>query len=371
MTSELYVGLMSGTSMNGIDAVLAEFSGNRCRIISSASRPYPGPVREDLGRIVSSPGSATLPLIGALDVTIANEFAAAALMVLPKDATGRGQVAAIGSHGQTVIHRPDDTPPFTVQLGDPATIAVRTGVPVVGDFRRGDMALGGQGAPLVPVFHREIFTDDSSWLAVVNIGGIANVSILRPGGDAIAFDTGPGNTLLDGWIARTQGMTFDEGGHWAASGSVHPDLLTELLRDPYFLRTAPKSTGVEHFGLGWLDAALGRCSENISATDVQATLAELTARTIVDAVLAYPTVMPVTVAGGGARNDDLLTRLRRLLPGREVTTTARFGIEPELVEAAAFAWFARERLHGRPTNAPAVTGARARVSMGGLYLPPE
>ena len=354
--------------MDGIDAVLVGFPGQRCVIHAHQHRNYPDDLRSLLGRVTRDPAGATLPELAGLDARIGEEFAAAARHLLTDAATRRQSIRAIGSHGQTVFHAPDGPARTSVQLGDPALIAARTGLTVVGDFRRGDVALGGQGAPLAPVFHQYAFSIPTGARAVVNIGGIANVTLLNPGMPLIAFDTGPGNTLLDAWCAGHTGSPFDARGKFAASGRVHEDLLAQLLADDYFGRLPPKSTGVDYFNLAWVKSRIGSTGElRIAPEDMQATLAELTAATIASAL---PGAAAIAVCGGGAYNDDLLDRLRRRLPGRLVGTTTDWGIAPELVEAAAFGWFARERLEGRTTNAPEVTGARARLSMGGVYLAP-
>lgn len=371
-TSDLYIGLMSGTSLDGIDAVLAEFPGDRCVIHSHQHRAYPPDLRAFLGRVTRDPGRATLPDIATLDVLIAEQFAAAAQSVLSAGTTTPHTVRAIGSHGQTVFHAPDAAARTTIQLGDPALIAVRTGIAVVGDFRRGDMALAGQGAPLVPAFHRYAFQAANESRAVVNIGGIANISLLRPGAPLTAFDTGPGNTLLDAWCAEHTGAAYDSEGRYAASGTVHQALLASLLDDQYFQRKPPKSTGVDYFGPAWLTARLANlAAPPESPMDIQATLAELTAASIAAALPGDAGLAAVAVCGGGAHNLDLLQRLRRRLPRSTVCTTADWGIAPGLVEATAFAWLARERLEARPSNVPEVTGATALLSMGGVYLPPQ
>ncbi len=357
--------------MDGIDAVLVGFPDQRCAVHAHHHRDYPDDLRALLGRVTRDPAGVTLPELAGLDVRIAEEFAEAARHVLPVIATDRQSIRAIGSHGQTVFHAPDGPTRTTVQLGDPALIAARTGLTVVGDFRRGDVALGGQGAPLVPTFHRYAFNVPTEARAIVNIGGIANVTLLNPGAPLIAFDTGPGNTLLDAWCALHTGSAFDTAGRFAASGRVNEALLAQLLADDYFGRLPPKSTGVNYFNPAWLhNRTRSGNSIRIAPEDMQATLAELTATSIASALPDAAGINAIAVCGGGAYNVDLLDRLRRRLPGRVVHTTTDWGIPPELVEAAAFAWFARERLERRPTNAPEVTGASERLSMGGVYLPP-
>lgn len=318
-----------------------------------------------------NPEAVTLPALVVMDRRIADEFATAALAVASAGSHANVKVVAVGSHGQTVFHAPDSAAHTTVQLGDPARIAACTGLTVVGDFRRGDMALGGQGAPLVPAFHQYVFALPDRSRVIVNIGGIANLTVLSPGQPVVAFDTGPGNTLLDAWATRHIGTPYDAGGRFAASGQVCAPLLAALLSDPYFARPCPKSTGVDYFSLDWLRQHLDNPGGSQPAPrDIQATLAELTARTIADAIVANAGPAAAGICGGGAANDDLMARLRRLLPDRELADTASWGLHPGLVEACAFAWFARERLAARPTNLPSVTGASARLSMGGVYLPP-
>jgi anhydro-N-acetylmuramic acid kinase len=276
-------------------------------------------------------------------------------------------VVALGHHGQTVHHQPVGPEPFTLQLGDPNSVAAITGITTVADFRRRDLAHGGQGAPLVPAFHDRLFRSDEETRVVVNIGGIANVTLLRPGEATVGFDTGPGNTLLDEWIRRCRGLPFDRNGAWSESGSVDAGLLHECLREPYFALSPPKSTGRELFNLAWLDERLEFASNRLPFENVQATLAELTASTIVTDLLRLGAKdCRLLVCGGGAHNRDLLVRLARLL-GRKAQSTAEFGLAPDWVEAAAFAWLARARLHGDPGNTPSVTGAQQAVILGGIY----
>lgn len=366
---DLLIGLMSGTSMDGIDGVLAAFPApGHCVIHARTHQAFDPPLQALLRSIGRAPAGATLPVLASLDVQVAEQFAAAARPLLK--AVDAGRIRGIGSHGQTVYHAPDSSPPCTVQLGDPGLIAVRTGLPVVADFRRGDVALGGQGAPLVPAFHAFAFGAAGVPRAVVNIGGIANVTLIGADGQVSAHDTGPGNALLDAWCQQHQSGPFDAGGQWAARGKVEPRILAALLADPWFARPGPKSTGTDYFNLAWLRARSGGHLATAPPENIQATLAELTACTIVASLGDPPAAALVAVCGGGARNTDLMGRLARLLPGVPVTTTAGLGIPPELVEAAAFAWMAGERLDGRATSLPAVTGARAPLSLGGVYLPP-
>lgn len=356
--------------MDGIDAVLAEFADGGCKIHASCHQAYNPETLAGLKRVVGDPGEVPLAETASLDIRVANDFARTANRLMKEAGIPRGQIAAIGSHGQTVLHSPSSNPPFTVQLGDPATLAVRTRVTVVGNFRQGDLALGGQGAPLVPAFHAYAFGDGRTSRAVLNLGGIANLTILTPRGVQAGFDTGPGNALLDGWCQDRLGEPWDADGAWAAGGEVLPELLAAMLAEPFFGREPPKSTGLDLFNRSWLGQHLGANSHDADPRDVQATLAELTATTIAKALEAFPGITELAACGGGALNGDLLSRLGRLLPGCEVTTTSEFGVPPQLVEATAIAWMARERLAGRPSNIPPATGARQYLSLGGVYLPP-
>ena len=316
------------------------------------------------------PEQANLGILGNLHHSLGRLFANAALGLLGAAGLPPQAVTAIGSHGQTVLHAPDDHAPYSMQLGDPGTIAIETGIPVVADFRNADMALGGQGAPLTPAFHRWAFGREDEDRAVINIGGIANVTILHADGRTTGFDTGPGNTLLNHWMSAHRNQPFDNAGTWAAGGRVHGELLGALAGDDYFARPPPKSTGLEYFNLPWLQRSLDTLSEPPAPQDVQSTLSELTALQIANALCALPALRQITVCGGGAANSDLMSRLHLMLPNSNIQTTTSWGIDPQWVEATAFAWLARQRMHGIASNLPSVTGAAANVSLGGLYLPP-
>lgn len=371
MTDELYIGLMSGTSMDGIDAVLVEIGDQACTILGTHSLAYPGNLRNCLQRAVMDPGAVDLIEIGTLDKQVAHSFAAAALGLLKTSNFEATAITAVGSHGQTVLHRPDLPEPFSVQLGDPGTLAATTGITVVADFRNADLALGGQGAPLVPAFHRWAFGATHINRAVVNIGGIANVTLLHADGTTTGFDTGPGNALLDQWCKEHHGTPFDDAGAWAAQGSVHPELLKKMHADAYFNLAPPKSTGLDYFNLRWLQQQLKSCTVQPSYQDTQATLSECTAQEIAACIRSMSNVKDIAICGGGAYNTDLMGRIRDALPACNIDTTNRWGIEPAWVECVAFAWLARQRLRGAPTSIPAVTGATAAVSLGGVYLPPS
>jgi anhydro-N-acetylmuramic acid kinase len=368
MTKELYIGLMSGTSMDGIDAALVEISTDSCTILHTHSDPWQEDILRQLQRIIAEPEQATLGKNANLHYELGRVFARTALRLLDAAGVQPEAITAIGSHGQTILHAPDEPSPYSIQLGDPGTIAITTGIPVVADFRNADMALGGQGAPLVPAFHRWVFGSREEDRAVINIGGIANITIMQADGQTSGFDTGPGNTLLNNWVSLHCGQPYDNEGTWAAAGNVNHELLAALAGDEYFSRPPPKSTGLEYFNLPWLQRSLDSLTELPDPQDVQATLSELTAQQIAHALRKLPALQQVAVCGGGTANSDLISRLLLLLPNCNIRTTSDWGIDPQWVEAAAFAWLARQRIHGRASNLPSVTGATASISLGGLYL---
>jgi anhydro-N-acetylmuramic acid kinase len=362
--AELYIGLLSGTSVDGIDAALVEFDDGALKVRAATITPFDPELRDELlGFMAGRYRGDAIDALGRLDRAVGEAFAGAALALLAQAGVEARAVRAIGSHGQTVRHRP---PRFTLQIGDPNTLATATGIPVVGDLRRKDVALGGQGAPLVPAFHAAVFGSRDEDRAIVNVGGIANLTVLARDGAVAGGDVGPGNALLDAWCQRHTGQAFDAQGGWAASGRVDEPLLAALRSEPFFGRPAPKSTGRELFSLAWLERHLGARAP--APADVQATLVELTASTIADAVRAAR-VARVYLCGGGAHNRALSERLAARLPGIPVRTTAELGLDVDHVEAAAFAWLAREALAGRPGNLPQVTGASRPALLGGLWLP--
>jgi len=356
----IFVGLISGTSRDGIDAVVADIGDDRIETLAAESRPYPTALRAALDTLVSQPDAVSLDALGELHAGIGEAFGAAALHVIEAAGLRAADVRAIGSHGQTIRHGPDAKPAFSLQIGDPARIAELTGIDTVADFRSADIAAGGEGAPLVPPFHRWLVGEVAEPVAIVNIGGIANVTLIA-GQRVSGFDTGPGNTLMDAWINMHRILPFDDGGRWASEGGILPELLSTLLEDPYFQRAAPKSTGFEYFNLDWLPASGANRPE-----DVQATLLELTAVSIADAVRdACPS--QVYICGGGAHNEALMARLTTLLAPTPVQPTTAIGISPDWVEATAFAWLASRRIAGVASNEPAVTGARRDVCLGAVY----
>ena len=367
---EFFIGALSGTSIDGIDVALVRFDPPPA-LVASHSLPYPEELRREL-LALCTPGETEIDRLGRADVLTGRCFAQAVQELLAKAALMPDAVTVIGSHGQTIRHRPAGPAPFTLQLGDPNVIAALTGIPVVADFRRKDMALGGQGAPLVPAFHEAVFRAAGRDRVVVNIGGIANLTVLP--GDAAApiagFDTGPGNTLMDAWSRRVLSQPMDRDGALAARGRVAPALLATLLADHYFKRTPPKSTGPEYFSSAWLDMHLAGTGP-VADADVQATLLALTAQTIAAALRqAAGTDAPgVFVCGGGANNPALMAALRTQLPRATVDRTDALGVAAGWVEAMAFAWLARQRWHAQPGNAPVVTGATRPAVLGGLFLP--
>jgi anhydro-N-acetylmuramic acid kinase len=362
----LFLGLISGTSADGIDAALVRFAP-KLEVLAARTFPCPDDLQARILALARSRADITLDDFGHLDVEIGARFAAAASGLLREAGVASRAVAAIGSHGQTVCHRPHGPLPFTLQLGDPNVIAERTGIVTVADFRRADVAAGGQGAPLLPALHAAVLADSATPRAVLNLGGIGNLTLLVPGKPVIGFDTGPANCLLDAWSMRVRNVPRDEGGAWAESGRVDDALLARLLGDAYFAAPPPKSTGREYFNLDWLDA---RLPGPIEAADVQATLLQLSARSIADALRRNaPDVRELYACGGGVHNEALMAAVRAALPNVAVATTAALGLDPDFVEAAGFAWLARARLEGMPGNLPSVTGARGPRVLGGIYAP--
>ena len=369
-SGSLYIGLMSGTSMDGIDAALVNFGDHECDVLTTSMFEYPDDLRADLLAASRQPAQCTVDKIGQLDRWIGECFRDAALDLIARSNYGAASIAAIGSHGQTLRHQPRAARPFTMQIGDPNVVAYGTGITTVADFRRRDVVAGGEGAPLAPAFHHWLFADDARNIAVLNIGGIANVTMLMPASShVIGFDTGPGNSLLDGWIRSHRDQPYDEDGTWGAAGTVNELLLGHMLADPYFKQPPPKSTGFEYFNGGWVRTKIASLGDaTVSTTDVQATLAELSARTIATSILSFaPDIDDVLVCGGGTHNGDLMHRLRSYLSGVKVATTDEFGLHPDWVEAAAFAWLAKRRLDGKPGNMPEVTGAAEAQVLGAVY----
>lgn len=368
-----YLGLISGTSVDTVDAVVVSFGppAGSIRLFGAHDHPIPRRLRRHLLEVAASE-RVTLARIAELDVEVGHLFADAALAILQETGLAAHDVAAIGSHGQTVRHEPQGRWPSTTQIGDPNVIAQRTGITTVADFRRRDVAAGGQGAPLAPAFHHAVMSHPSRPRAIVNLGGIANVSILGslepPASDPLGFDCGPANGLLDAWARRHLGAPFDRDGAWAAGGDVHGPLLARMLADPYFSRPPPKSTGRGYFDETWIEAQLRAVGEAPAPADVQRTLCELCAATVGHSVDVYGRgAREVYLCGGGVRNRLLFERLAARLAPRPVAGTGALGISPDYVEAAAFAWLAMRTLGGEAGNLPSVTGAGAAAVLGGIY----
>jgi len=358
-----YLGVMSGTSLDGLDIALIEQS-ERPTLLATHYLPMPAELRAEL-LALCAPGPDELARAAIAEQHWVQLVAQGVEALLRQQQLQPSAIRAIGSHGQTVRHEPARG--FSIQIGNPALLAELTGISVVSDFRRRDLAAGGQGAPLVPAFHQALFDDGRSRRAVLNLGGFSNLSLLEPGQPVRGFDCGPGNVLLDAWIQRQRGESFDRDGAWAASGLVQPALVQALLSDPFFQTQGPKSTGRELFNLAWLDQHLSRLPP-FAPADVQASLLELTARSSVEALKAAQSrTEELLVCGGGAHNGALMARLAGLLPGCSVSSTAAYGVPPDWVEAMAFAWLAHCCLEGIPANRPSVTGARGPRVLGAIY----
>lgn len=359
----LYIGVMSGTSLDGLDFALIDQT-ERTALLSTHYEPMPPQLQRDLLDLCA-PGPDELARAAIAEQAWAELASGGIQKLLHKAHVDAAAIRAIGSHGQTVRHEPQRG--FTIQIGNPALLAELTAISVVADFRRRDMAAGGQGAPLVPAFHEAVFSDATRVRAVLNIGGFSNLSLLYPGKATRGFDCGPGNVLLDAWIQRHHSQAYDRSGEWASSGHVDTRLLADLLSDNFFAARGPKSTGRELFNLPWLDARLTSYPA-MTPADVQATLLELTARSVCDSLLAaQPDTQDVLVCGGGVHNTALIQRLRALLPTCQVTSTAEYGVEPDWIEAMAFAWLAHCCLEGIAANRPSVTGARGPRILGAIY----
>ena len=368
-----YLGLMSGTSVDSIDAALVDFSDIRPCIVATHEHPMPGKLRRQILSLFE-PGGNEIDRMGSLDQTLGQHFADAANTLLANSGIPSSAVAAIGSHGQTIRHRPNAegevTQAFTLQIGDPNIIAARTGITTVADFRRRDMAEGGQGAPLAPAFHNALFRSRSVNRGIVNIGGMSNITLLPADTsiDALGYDTGPGNCLMDAWIFRHRQQRYDVDGLWANSGKAHKVLLDTLLAHPYFSAKPPKSTGREEFHLTWLDHTLASLPNVVKTEDVQTSLVELTVETIALSIEQAPwPIEEVYLCGGGADNKELVRRLGKRLKNVTTANTEALGVHPKWVEATAFAWLAMRRMTGLTGNLPSVTGARKNAVLGAVY----
>jgi len=367
----IHIGLMSGTSLDSIDAVATDISADGCTLLASDSYPLPADIRQRILQL-SQPGDNEIDQMGQLDLDLGQLFAKASNQLIEQHQLDRNQIRAIGSHGQTIRHRPSTSQPgFTLQIGDPNTIAEHTGITTVADFRRRDMAAGGQGAPLVPAFHQALFRTAHCDRLLVNIGGMSNITVLPADSniDALGYDTGPGNVLMDGWIQQHLGKAWDLDGEWASSGKVDEALLTQLMQLPFFDAPPPKSTGREQFNPEWLQQMVDKQRRYLPPENVQATLLEYTALTLCNAIRKHHNWQQyeVYLCGGGAHNKALKQRITALLEGAHVGTTAELGIDPDWVEAIAFAWLAYRTLEGASGNLCAVTGAKGERILGGIY----
>lgn len=381
---ELYIGLMSGTSLDAVDAVVASIDDKQVVLDAELSQPIPKSLKDRL--VAVNTGSATtLKEIGVIDHLLGELYASTVLKLLSESRIDASCIRAIGNHGQTVFHNPEGDTPFTVQLGDANVIAAETGIDTIADFRRLDVALGGQGAPLTPAFHHFLFHSDKKNTVVLNVGGICNITVLPVQGEVCGFDTGPGNMLMDMWCQQHTGQAFDKDANWARQGKVNEPLLRLLMSDPYLHRTPPKSTGREHYNMDWLDKQV---HGDLVSVDVQRTLCEFTVRSAAEQIQAcVPNQLSadesegehsidgygndaenvLLVCGGGANNPLIMKRLQDQLPNWHVETTMERGVPVDRVEALAFAWLARQRTYGLPSNLPAVTGASREASLGVLY----
>lgn len=362
--SEYFIGLMSGTSLDSIDAVLVRFTPE-LQLQSWLSYPLDPNLRRQILQL-TQPGQDEIDLMGRVDIALAEAFSDAVSALLQQAKVSPRQVCAIGSHGQTIRHRPEAG--FTLQIGDPNTIAERTGITTVADFRRRDLAAGGQGAPLVPAFHQALFRSRKHDRVIVNLGGMANITLLPadPASPVTGYDTGPANVLMDSWIEQHTGAGYDRDGQWAASGQVDPELLSQLLGHHFFHTPPPKSTGREDFNPAWLNRMLAEIRHTPTPADVQATLLELTAITLCDAIRSSHLFMQpeVYLCGGGSHNRQLVARIKARLPDCHIDSTSSLGLDPDWVEAVAFAWFAMRTLQQQTSSLPEVTGAQGARILG-------
>ena len=364
---EFYIGLMSGTSLDGIDIAIVDFSVKPPLILLSDTLPYSASMKSRIRKITLDE-TASIDSLCQLNIELGHVYAAVVNKSIGRTNLDHTQIMAIGNHGQTIRHCPDAAFPYTLQTGDPNTLAIETGITTVADFRGIDIALGGQGAPLAPAFHQSVFSSKTTDRVVINIGGIANITYLpsKPNEKIIGFDTGPGNTLSDYWIGLNKNLPYDNGGEWAKSGCVIDKLLGEFLRkEEFFKQKAPKSTGTGYFNSTWLSTFK---INGYAPNDIQATLIELSALTISDSISKLPSnSIECFICGGGAHNALLIERIQKRLPRYSVQTTEQLGIDPDYVEAIAFAWLAQQRINNKTGNIPSATNATHRGVLGGIY----
>lgn len=363
-----YIGLMSGTSADGIDAVLVDFKQDQTyQVLAQSHTPFNDTLQQQILAFHTEHAN-ELNRMGALDTQLGHAFAEAANTLLQKTGLSPTSIKAIGSHGQNIRHQPENPSPFTIQIGDPNIIASKTGIKTVADFRRKDIALGGQGAPLAPAFHQTVFQHLTQDTIVLNIGGIANITFLPKNRkhNVLGFDTGPGNALMDAWTQKHLDQHYDESGAWASTGKVLPALLSALLTDAYFKKPAPKSTGRAHFNLHWLTQYLKGTE---APEDVQATLLQLTAESICNAIKNICQTADLIICGGGVHNKHLVKALSQTATIRTAYSSKAFGVDPDTLEAVLFAWLAKQTLEKAPGNLTDVTGATKAAVLGGIYFP--
>lgn len=371
MEKDLYIGLMSGTSLDGIDAALVHFENNKPFVLETICLSLPANLKDEIKSLIN-PSNNEINRLMALDVQLGQIFSDAVKELLNKAKVKKENIIAIGSHGQTIRHLPTAEYPSTLQIADANIIADKTGITTVADFRRRDMAAGGQGAPLVPAFHEQIFRSNTKNRVILNLGGIANITILPSDKNipVTGFDTGPANTLINHWIQQQQNKNYDEDGKWASSGQADESFLKELLNDDYFKLTPPKSTGTEYFNSAWLSKKLKEFPF-LSAESVQASLTSFTAITVSNAINKYATkiadVDEVIVCGGGVHNEFLLSKLKQGLPNAEINSSAKYDLDPDYIEATAFAWLAKQTMEHKTGNLPEVTGATHSTILGAVY----
>ena len=365
---EFFLGLMSGTSADAIDTALVSFDGQATRLEHFQEQPYPPQLKKQIAGMRSQEALYSLMEIAEINVYMGKVFAKAANQLITSAKIDPDKITAIGSHGQTILHVPEGESPFSLQMGDPNTIAAITGITTIADFRSMDIAAGGQGAPLVPGFHEALFRDQNKTRVILNMGGIANISLLpsAPEKAVIGFDTGPANALMDDWIFLFLDKPYDKDGQWGKTGKVIPDLLIQMLKDDYFQKPPPKSTGREYFNLDWINRKIG--SNAYRPEDVQATLQHLTVLSIAGAIEQTGSeIDEIILCGGGTHNGQIVNLLSDALPLITIKTTSDFGINPDCIEAMAFAWLAKRRLDNLPGNLPSVTGAGKEVLLGAIY----
>lgn len=368
MAENLYIGLMSGTSLDGVDAALVRFDKTNIDVLASLCLTLPASLKEEIKSLID-PSSDEINRLMALDIQLGQLFAKAVNQIVDKAKVNKKNILAIGSHGQTIRHWPNNKYPSTLQIADPNTIAEVTGITTVADFRRRDMAAGGQGAPFAPAFHKHVFHDKKINRVILNLGGIANITIIAADTNkpVTGFDTGPANTLLNRWTQQQQNKSYDDNGDWGSSGEVNQDLLNVLLEDDFFTLLPPKSTGTEYFNADWLNKKLSNFT-HLSAENIQASLTALTAKSIADAIsLHAANTEEVILCGGGVHNRFLYQQLKDYLPNMSFNSTEKYGLNPDYIEAAAFAWLAKQTIEHKTGNLPDVTGASRAVVLGGVY----